>query len=212
MVRPVYSSSSSEQSQAFNLSDLMQQEQLFQQQQQQSSNKQQRQQSRGRKESRRSWTSNNKPNSCPYAGCTKTYFFTHDLKRHLRQKHGEVVVGDGLTSNNLYNNVSVDRNVIRQQQQQQQLQQIQAQLMLGDRKDFVFLVQNLNTKAEIEDDDNILTSNNCDTTVNNNDNNQDNNNNATSLNLNTNKNINIDNSNNIISLMNDKSNDEKPPT
>lgn len=42
---------------------------------------------RGSKESRRSWTSKHKPHACQHPGCRKSYFFVHDLRRHLRQKH-----------------------------------------------------------------------------------------------------------------------------
>src|SRR5271157_5074172 len=42
---------------------------------------------RGSKESRRSWTSKHKPHMCQHPGCRKSYFFVHDLRRHLRQKH-----------------------------------------------------------------------------------------------------------------------------
>lgn len=44
-------------------------------------------QQRGSKESRRSWTSKHKPHTCQHPGCRKSYFFIHDLRRHLRQKH-----------------------------------------------------------------------------------------------------------------------------
>jgi len=39
------------------------------------------------KESRRSWTSKHKPYACRHPGCRRSYFFVHDLRRHLRQKH-----------------------------------------------------------------------------------------------------------------------------
>ena len=39
------------------------------------------------KESRRSWTSKHKPYTCRHPGCQKSYFFVHDVRRHLRQKH-----------------------------------------------------------------------------------------------------------------------------
>ena len=131
-------------------------------------------------------------------------------------------MGDSIGSNNnLYNNVSIDRNVIRQQQQ------LQAQLMLGDRKDFVFLVPNLTTKSEVEDDNNSnnnILNNNVDTVGDagnniNNDNDDDNvSNNITdinNININSNNSINIDtssNNNNMINLMNEKSSDDVAPT
>lgn len=47
-------------------------------------------QQRGSKESRRSWTSKHKPHACQHPGCCRSYFFIHDLKRHLRQKHNGI--------------------------------------------------------------------------------------------------------------------------
>lgn len=140
---------------------LQQQQQLQQLQQQQQAAKPpqqtQRQQNRGRKESRRSWTSNNKPNSCPYAGCTKTYFFTHDLKRHLRQKHGEVLSGEASSGGQMF--TTDGRGSVRHQQQQipQLQQQLQAhQFILNDRKDFVLLMPpQMQTKNEVDDDENL---------------------------------------------------------
>ncbi len=36
---------------------------------------------------RRSWQSSNKPYVCPYPGCTRSYFYQHDVKRHIKQQH-----------------------------------------------------------------------------------------------------------------------------
>ena len=52
--------------------------------------------SRGSKESRRSWTSKHKPHTCGHPGCRKSYFFVHDLRRHLRQKHDGMDYNDRL--------------------------------------------------------------------------------------------------------------------
>jgi len=52
--------------------------------------------SRGSKESRRSWTSKHKPHTCQHPGCRKSYFFVHDLRRHLRQKHDGMDYNDSL--------------------------------------------------------------------------------------------------------------------
>jgi len=52
--------------------------------------------SRGSKESRRSWTSKHKPHTCQHPGCRKSYFFVHDLRRHLRQKHDGMDYNDRL--------------------------------------------------------------------------------------------------------------------
>ncbi|ESO11899.1 hypothetical protein HELRODRAFT_166989 [Helobdella robusta] len=176
LVSSLYSTTnqSNGQPHAFNLSDLMQQEQLLQQQQQLQQQMQQqqqvgksqtRQQARGRKESRRSWTSNNKPNSCPHSGCNKTYFFTHDLKRHLRQKHDEVVLGDAFAGGTAMYTASLtqDRNNLRQQQQiQQQLQQQlqSSQVSIDGKELYVVMQSQLTTKSEINDDSNHLSAGN----------------------------------------------------
>ena len=53
------------------------------------------------RESRRSWTSRDKPYACHVAGCSRSYFFVHDLRRHEKQKHLDLlrqgVIGPGIT-------------------------------------------------------------------------------------------------------------------
>lgn len=59
------------------------------------------------KESRRSWTSKHKPFACRHPGCRRSYFFVHDLRRHLRQKHGGM---DYNEENGQYESALVDDN------------------------------------------------------------------------------------------------------
>ena len=47
----------------------------------------------GQKETRRSWTTKDKPYVCSQPGCHKSYFYLHALRRHEKQKqHGCSVV------------------------------------------------------------------------------------------------------------------------
>ncbi|KAI0239080.1 hypothetical protein LSAT2_010145 [Lamellibrachia satsuma] len=48
----------------------------------------------GMRETRRSWTTKDKPYVCSHPGCDKSYFYLHALRRHEKQKQHGTAGGD----------------------------------------------------------------------------------------------------------------------
>ncbi|KAI0227817.1 hypothetical protein LSAT2_021699, partial [Lamellibrachia satsuma] len=65
---------------------------------------------------RRSWMSKDKPYVCRYPGCSKSYFYVHDLRRHEKLKqHGNKVDDNGEVPGHLHETSPLDVPELQEQ-------------------------------------------------------------------------------------------------
>jgi len=63
----------------------------------------------GPRETRRSWTTKDKPYVCSQPGCDKSYFYLHALRRHEKQKQHGCADGDTHSKENDHEDTDIYR-------------------------------------------------------------------------------------------------------